>query len=72
MKIEVDPRSLDTYYKKPDSSKLVTYIGYVNYTEIEYKCTAQTRQAALDGQFSVARREAMTELVKYTKGRWSY
>ncbi len=70
--IEVDPKSLDTSYKKPESSKAITYIGYMNYTEIEYVSTGKTKEAALNGTFTASRRESMTELVKYVKGRWSY
>ncbi len=70
--IEIDPKSIETSYKKPENSKIVNYIGYMNYAEIEYVCTAGTKNAALAGPFTPARREHMTELVKYMKGKWTY
>ena len=70
--IEVDPKSVSTSYKEPESSKAVTYIGYMRYMEIEYSCTAASHSEAVNGPFTAQRRESMTELVKYVKGKWTY
>ncbi len=70
--IEVDPSSLKTSYKKPESSTAITYIGYMSYDEAEYVCRAATKEAAMAGPFKVAQKSTMTELVKYVKNGWSY
>lgn len=70
--IEVDPASVTTSYKKPESSTAITYVGYLRYNEVEYVCKAPTKQAAMDGPFKAAKQSGMTELVKYVKTDWSY
>lgn len=69
---EVDPKSLQTRYKKPESSKDITYVGYMTYDELEYKSSGKTRNEALAGPFNVTSRETLTELVKYVGGKWTY
>ena len=71
--IEVDPKSVATSYKPSENNnKLVPYIGYMRYDEVEYVSTAATQKEALDGPFKQSSRVSMTELVKYVKGKWSY
>lgn len=68
----IDPRSLLTSFRPPESSKVITYVGDINYQEVDYKCTAKTEAAALKGPFVEAERMPIRELVKYKKGKWSY
>lgn len=69
--IEVDPASINTSYKKSDHGT-VSHIGYMRYKEVEYTCTAKTREEASKGPFRQKRAEMLTELIKYTKGKWTY
>jgi hypothetical protein len=71
--VEVDPTSLKTSFKKPESSSAVTYIGYMTYDEGVYVCKAPTKEAAEAGPFTAQQRTSMTELIKYSpKTGWSY
>ena len=70
--IEIDPKSVSTSYKPAENSSVVTYIGYMNYQEVEYTCTASSKAAAAKGPFTPIRREQMTELIKYVNGKWTY
>jgi hypothetical protein len=70
--IEVDPSTVATSYRQPEDNKAVAYVGYMNYVEIEYVCTARNRKDALTGPFTVRSRAPLTELVKYVKGKWTY
>ena len=71
--VEVDPTSLRTSFKKPESSSAVTYIGYMTYDEGVYVCKAPTKEAAEAGPFTPQQRTSMTELIKYSpKTGWSY
>ena len=70
--IEVDPNSIRASYKKPDTSKAITYVGYLVYDETIYVCKAPTKEAAMAGPFTVSEKSSMTELVKYMKNTWSY
>ena len=70
--LEIDPKSISTSYKTPDDATTVKYIGYMNYEEVEYSCTAGSHAEASKGPFAPKRRELMTELVKHVKGKWSY
>ncbi len=70
--IEVDPASIRTSFKKPESSTAVTYIGYLTYDEGEYVCKAPTKEAAMAGPFLARQKTSMTELIKYMKNTWSY
>jgi hypothetical protein len=70
--IEIDPSSAKTSYKKPDNPGSVTYIGYMTYNEIEYHCTAPSKEAAEKGPFSIKTVKNLTELVKYLHGKWTY
>ena len=69
---EVDTKSLRTSYKTPESSKEITYVGYMTYDELEYRSSAKTRNEALAGPYSVASRHTLTELIKYVGGKWTY
>ena len=68
----IDPQSLLTSFRTPESSKAITYVGDINYHEVDYTCTAKTEAAALKGPFVEAERMPIRELVKYKKGKWSY
>ncbi len=70
--IAVDNSNVQTSYKKPESSTAITYVGKMTYEEVEYSCTAPSSAAAMAGPFTEARRESMTELVKYVDGKWTY
>ncbi|MDR2076105.1 MAG: hypothetical protein LBP61_04130 [Desulfovibrio sp.] len=70
--IEVDPNTLATSYRQPEDNKAVAYVGYLDYVEVEYVCTARNRADALNGPFTVRRRAPLTELIKYIKGKWTY
>jgi hypothetical protein len=70
--IEVDPATISTSYKQPDDTKIVAYIGYMDYVEIEYVCTAKNRKDALNGPFTARHRVPLTEIIKYVKGKWTY
>lgn len=70
--IEIEPKSVNTSYKKPQNPGPVTYIGYMRYEEIEYCCTAPSKAAAAKGPFTPTRRQNMTELIKYVNGKWTY
>jgi hypothetical protein len=70
--IEVDPSTVATSYRQPEDNKSVTYVGYMDYVEIEYVCTAGNRKDALNGPFKVRSRAPLTELVKYVRGKWTY
>lgn len=70
--IEIDPKSISTSYKPSENSSVVKYIGYMNYQEVEYTCTASSKTAASQGPFTPIRREQMTELIKYVNGKWTY
>ncbi len=67
----VDPDSLQTSYNS-SANKYVKYIGKMIYHEVEYSCTAPTREQALAGPFSEINRVPITELIKYMKGKWTY
>jgi hypothetical protein len=69
--VEIDPASVRTSYKSSTSS-VVSYIGYMNYEEVEYVCTGSSAKAANSGPCVPLRREKMTELVKYVNGDWTY
>ncbi len=68
----VDLATLKTRYSKPESSKAITYVGYMTYDELEYRSTGKTKNEALSGPFTVSNRQNMTELVKYVGGKWTY
>jgi hypothetical protein len=70
--IEVDPSTVATSYKQPEDNRSVGYIGYMDYVEVEYVCTARNRKDALSGPFTVHRRVPLTELIKYVRGKWTY
>lgn len=70
--IAIDPNSIRTSYKKPDKAGPVTYIGYMNYTESEYQCTAASKAAAENGPFTPKNSKMLTELIKYLNGKWTY
>lgn len=70
--IEVDPASINTSYKKSDHVGPVSHIGYMRYKEVEYTCTAKSREEAANGPFRQKRAEMLTELIKYTRGKWTY
>jgi hypothetical protein len=70
--IEVDPSTVATSYKEPEDNRSVAYIGYMDYVEVEYICTARNRKDALSGPFMVNRRVPLTELIKYVRGKWTY
>lgn len=57
---EYDLKSLKTHYK-PSANPAVQYIGYLEYDELTYPCTS-----------CPPRRDRMTELIMYVKGRWTY
>lgn len=69
---EIDVNSIQTSVAIPADTKFVQYVGYMRYVDVEYLCTADTKQAALDGPFKVNAKESMTELVKCQKGKWGY
>ena len=70
--LEMDPKSISTSYKPSEGSTVVPYIGYMRYDEVEYACTAASQSDALKGPFTATRRAPTTELIKYTKGKWTY
>lgn len=70
--IEIDPASIKTSYKKPETPGGVTYLGYMSYNEAEYACTAASKAEAEKGPFSVKRAKMLTEIVKYVNGKWTY
>ena len=71
--IEINPATLTTSYKKPENAGgPLTYIGTMRYEEIEYQCTASSKDGALNGPFAPKKREMMTELIKYINGKWTY
>ncbi len=70
--IEIDPKSIATSYKPATNPGVVTYIGYMYYDEAEYTCTANSKASAAQGPFQLRRKERLTELIKYVKGKWTY
>lgn len=70
--VEIDPQSISTSYKKPEKSSAVQYIGYMRYTEVEYVCKGKTKAEADKGPCTPTRKESLTELIKYVKGKWTY
>lgn len=69
---EIDVNSIQTSVAVPADTKFVQYVGYMRYVDVEYICTADTKQAALNGPFKVNSKESLTELVKCQKGKWGY
>lgn len=57
---EYDLKSLKTHYK-PSANPAVQYIGFLEYDEVTYPCSDCS-----------PRRDRMTELVMYVKGKWTY
>ena len=70
--IEVDEANLRVAVRVPNDNAHVDYVGYLYYAECEMVCTAATKEEALNGTFTTKKREGMTELVKYMKGKWGY
>ncbi len=70
--LAVDTASMNTSYNAPESSKTVSYVGRMVYHEVEYVCIAPTKEDALKGPFVENKREKVTELIKYMKGKWTY
>lgn len=71
--ISVDVSSMTTSVKKTDNpNSIMPYSGSIRYKEIEYICTAPTKDAAGKGPFKAARTEMVTEpVIKYINGRWT-
>ena len=65
-----DTNSLETYYKAKDN-KVIKYIGYMTYTEIEYVCSGKNQKEALAGPYNETNRTPVTELIKYKAGKWT-
>lgn len=69
---EIDVNSIQTSVAIPADTKFVDYVGYMRYTDVEYICTADSKETALNGPFKVNSKESLTELVKCMKGKWGY
>lgn len=69
---EIDVDSIKTSVAIPADTRFVQYVGYMRYVDVEYQCTADSKDAALKGPFKVNSKESLTELVKCTKGKWGY
>ena len=56
----------------PTPNKKYSYLAKVRYREDKYQCKAESKQAALKGNFSVVGKRFITEVPKYQQGQWKY
>ena len=70
--VEIYVNTLQTSVAIPADTKIVDYVGYMRYVEVEYVCLAESKDAALNGTFKANIKTPMTELVKCVKGKWGY
>lgn len=62
--------ALDVQVKPTDASSC--FVGTLRYREKKYRSSGQTREAALQGPFTVAAEANVTQLFLYRNGRWQY
>lgn len=56
----------------PTPNKKYSYLAKIRYREDKYQCRAESKQAALKGNFSVVGKRFITEVPKYQHGQWKY
>lgn len=57
---------------KPTESKVTPFIGVLRYYKKKMRCVGQTKEAALKGPFEQAGTSQVSEIFRFTKGKWVY
>jgi hypothetical protein len=57
--------------KKTDSSD-TPYVGILTYSEKRLRCAGKTKEAALQGPFEQVDTSQVSEIFRFTKGKWVY
>jgi hypothetical protein len=59
------------HVKKTESAD-TPYVGVLTYFEKKLRCTAKTKEAALQGPFEQIETNQVSEIFRFTKGKWVY
>ena len=59
------------HVKKTESAD-TPYVGILTYFEKKLRCTAKTKEAALQGPFEQIETNQVSEIFRFTKGKWVY
>ena len=57
--------------KKTDSSD-TPYVGILTYSEKKLRCAGKTKEEALQGPFEQVETNPVSEIFRFTKGKWVY
>ncbi len=57
---------------KPTESKITPFVGVLTYSKEKMRCVGQTKEAALEGPFEQAGTSQVSEIFRFTKGKWVY
>ena len=57
---------------KPTESEATPFIGVLTYYKKKMRCVGQTKEAALKGPFEQAGTSQVSEIFRFTKGKWVY
>lgn len=69
--VEFDPESLSMEII-PTPNRKYNYLAKIRYREHVYQCKAESKQAALKGNFAIVGKRFITEVPKYQQGQWKY
>lgn len=69
--VEFDPNSLSIELI-PTPHRKYDYLAKVRYREDMYQSRAESKNAALKGNFTVASKRFLTEMPKYRQGQWKF
>ncbi len=57
---------------KPTKSKATPFVGVLTYRKKKMRCVGKTKEAALKGPFEQAGTSQVSEIFRFTKGKWVY
>ena len=57
---------------KPTESKATPFVGVLTYRKKKMRCVGKTKEAALEGPFEQAGTSQVSEIFRFTKGKWIY
>jgi len=57
---------------KATGDKVSPYVGLLKYEEHTYACRADSPELAQQGPFECERQVAVTEIFRYSRGKWQY
>ena len=57
---------------KPTESKATPFVGVLTYRKKKMRCVGKTKEAALEGPFEQAGTSQVSEIFRFTKGKWVY